>query len=47
MYDELTWYMMNNTDTLRYSFSYGTLTMSDTRNQKPFVPSLAETEEAE
>ena len=45
MYDELTWYMIQNTDTLHYSFSYGRLTMSDTLTQKPFVPSLAAVEE--
>lgn len=40
MFDELMLYMMNNTDTLKTSFSYGKLVMSDTRSQKPFVPSL-------
>lgn len=42
MYEELLWYMMNNTDTLKYSFSYSSLTMGDTLSQKPFVPSLAQ-----
>lgn len=41
MFDELMLYMMNNTDTLKTSFSYGHLTMGDTVNQKPFVPSLS------
>ena len=41
MFDELMLYMMNNTDTLKTSFSYGRLTMGDTVNQKPFVPSLS------
>ena len=40
MFEELMLYMMNNTDTLKTSFSYGRLTMSDTVRQTPFVPSL-------
>lgn len=44
MFDELMLYMMNNTDTLKLSFSYGRLTMSDTVTQTPFVTSLMETE---
>lgn len=42
MYDELTWYMINNTDTLHYRFSYRTLFMNDILTQKPFVPSEPE-----
>ena len=41
MFDELTWYMIENTDTLRYSFSYSTLMMSDELTQVPYVPSIA------
>lgn len=41
MFDELTWYMIENTDTLHYRFSYSTLTMSDAITQTPYVPSLA------
>lgn len=41
MFDELTWSMIENTDTLHYRFSYSTLTMSDAITQTPYVPSLA------
>lgn len=40
MFEELMLYMMNNTDTLKTSFSYGTLTMGDTVNRTPFATSL-------
>ena len=40
MFDELMLYMINSTDTLKYSFSYSTLVMGDTLAQEPFVPSL-------
>ena len=40
MFDELMLYMINSTDTLKYSFSYSTLVMGDTLTQEPFVPSL-------
>lgn len=45
MFDELMLYMMNNTDTLKNSFSYSRLTLTDTITQTPFVPSLLAVEE--
>ena len=39
--DDLLWYIMENTDTLRYDFSYSTLQLSDTENEpEPFVPMI-------
>ena len=38
MYDELTWYMIANTNTLRYDVTNG-----DIEEWEPFVPSLAQT----
>ena len=40
MFDELMWYVMDNTDTLRYDFSYDTLIMEDTPSQLPFATKL-------
>ena len=40
MYDELTWYMIANTNTLRYTVGTGDLV-----EWEPFVPSIAETAE--
>ncbi|MDD4080166.1 MAG: C69 family dipeptidase [Eubacteriales bacterium] len=41
LFEELLWYVMDHTDTLKYSFSYDTLTMGEIPTQKPFVPILA------
>ena len=41
LFDELMWYIVQNTDTLKYKFSYDTLTYSDEPEEvKPFVPDL-------
>ena len=40
LFEELLWYVMDHTDTLKYSFSYDTLTLGDTPTKVPFVPSL-------
>ena len=40
MYDELTWYMIANTNTLRYTVGTGDLV-----EWEPFDPSIAETAE--
>ena len=41
MYDELTWYMISNTNTMTYNSSRG-----EFNTQKNFVPSLSQTEDA-
>ena len=41
LFDELMWYIVENTDTLKYKFSYDTLTYSDEPEEvNPFVPDL-------
>ncbi len=40
LFEELLWYVMDHTDTLKYSFSYDTLTLGDSPTKVPFVPSL-------
>ncbi|MDO4547560.1 MAG: C69 family dipeptidase [Clostridia bacterium] len=46
MYDELTWYMIANTNAQKYSYDSSTMTMGDTLNWTPFTPSLALEEQA-
>ena len=41
MYDELTWYMIANTNTMTYNSSRG-----EFNTWKNFVPSLSQTEDA-